>query len=296
MLDRQQLLRSFCQQERLPESFEELARTYYFPLLDWLLTQRKQVEGRPLIVGINGCQGSGKSTLASLIARILEAEQQGKVALLSIDDIYLGRQQRLALAEHVHPLLITRGVPGTHDIELGQRVLNTLCRQHETDCTAIPRFDKASDDRLPMAQWPQVCGALDTIILEGWCVGSVPQTPMELVDPINELERHEDTDGRWRHFVNQSLYNYQPLFAGIDKLIMLKAPDFDCVFHWRRLQEQKLAEQRPGNAIMSDQEIARFIQHYQRLTQANIATLPEVADVVFSLNSQHEISSAYYSQ
>lgn len=295
MSARQQLLRLIIAEEGLPASFEKLAQTYYFPLIDWLRKQRPIVAGRPLLVGINGCQGSGKSTLATLIARVLEAEQRKKVAVLSIDDLYLTRQQRQQLAEQVHPLLQTRGVPGTHDIELGLHVLDSLCQHHEGACTALPRFDKASDDRLPEVQWPRLCGPVDTIILEGWCVGSMPQPAAALCDPVNDLEMNEDTDGRWRHFVNESLYNYQPLFARLDKLIMLKAPDFGCVFQWRLLQEQKLAARQPGDALMSEPEIARFIQHYQRLTQANIDQLADVADVVFSLDSQHEISSAFYS-
>ncbi len=37
--------------------------------------------------------------------------------LLSIDDYYLSKIERLRISQKVHPLLITRGVPGTHDIK-----------------------------------------------------------------------------------------------------------------------------------------------------------------------------------
>jgi D-glycerate 3-kinase len=296
LLDHQQLLRQFIATEKLPASFETLAQTYYLPLLDWILSQRKAVSAGPLILGINGCQGSGKSTLAALITHWLEAELGWQVAVLSLDDLYLTKRKRLDLAAQVHPLLITRGVPGTHDITLGQQVLDSLCSQQHGGCSALPRFDKASDDRLPESQWPKLYGVVDTVILEGWCLGSAPQPVEALQYPGNELERKEDADGHWRQFVNQSLYNYRPLFTRLNKLIMLKAPDFGCVFQWRLLQEQKLAASNAGAALMSEAEITRFIQHYQRLTQTNIAQLTDVADIVFNLGPNHEISAAIYSQ
>ena len=38
------------------------------------------------------------------------------VAVLSLDDLYLTRAQRQRLALDVHPLLATRGPPGSHDL------------------------------------------------------------------------------------------------------------------------------------------------------------------------------------
>lgn len=290
---RESLLLDFVAAEQLPDAFAALARRYYFPLLDWLWQQRLAVSDGPLLLGINGCQGSGKSTAAALIARILEAERHCRVAVLSIDDLYLTHQQRQTLAQTVHPLLATRGVPGTHDIELGLDVIERLWRG---EVTALPRFDKASDDRAPESQWPRVAGPVDLIILEGWCVGSRPQREAELREPINTLERQEDSDGRWRHFANQRLYNYQPLFRRLHKLVMLKAPDFDCVYRWRLLQEQKLArQQKRGARIMNEREIARFVQHYERLTRDNLERLATRADVLLTLNDQHDIIKASYS-
>lgn len=290
---RESLLLDFVACEQLPDTFATLAHRYYFPLLDWLWQQRQAVDGSPLLLGINGCQGSGKSTLAALIARALAAERHCRVAVLSIDDLYLTRQQRQTLARTVHPLLATRGVPGTHDIELGLDLLDRLCRG---ETTALPRFDKARDDRAPESEWPRLVGPADLIILEGWCVGSRPQREEQLLEPINVLERQEDPGGRWRHFANQSLYNYQPLFRRLHKLIMLKAPDFDCVYRWRLLQEQKLArQQKPGAQLMNEGEIARFVQHYERLTRDNLERLGASADVLFTLNDQHDIIKASYS-
>ncbi|MYJ73656.1 MAG: hypothetical protein F4089_00575, partial [Gammaproteobacteria bacterium] len=65
--------------------------------------------------GLGGGQGAGKSTLGRLIAQA--GSMLGiRIEVLSIDDFYLTKEQRLQLAEDVHPLLATRGPPGTHDV------------------------------------------------------------------------------------------------------------------------------------------------------------------------------------
>ena len=70
---------------------------------------------RPYVLGLSGLQGSGKSTLARVIKT--QAEQRGwPTEVLSLDDFYYSRSEREALAHQVHPLLRTRGVPGTHEI------------------------------------------------------------------------------------------------------------------------------------------------------------------------------------
>ena len=72
------------------------------------------------VVAITGSQGSGKSTLAKILVRQLN--DLGKsAACVSLDDFYLPKQDRIELGRRVHPLLVTRGVPGTHDSgRLGQ--------------------------------------------------------------------------------------------------------------------------------------------------------------------------------
>ena len=41
-----------------------------------------------------------------------------KVFRISIDDFYKTRKERVSLSKKVHPMLLTRGVPGTHDINM----------------------------------------------------------------------------------------------------------------------------------------------------------------------------------
>ena len=145
------LIGNFIDRHQLPVDFELLAKTYYLPLGDWLRQQRQRQD--TLVVGINGCQGSGKSTLADFLQQFLE--YQGlSVASLSIDDLYLTRAQRQQLAKTVHPLLQTRGVPGTHDTAMGIALIDQLRQLSKGEQLRLPRFDKASDDRLQCAHRP----------------------------------------------------------------------------------------------------------------------------------------------
>lgn len=240
----------------------------------------------PLVVGICGPQGSGKSTLTALVARLLEARGL-KVATLSIDDLYLSRAERQRLAQTVHPLLATRGVPGTHDPALGLSVLGGLAHQGPT---ALPRFDKAADDRAPQADWPVFEGPADIVLLEGWCVGARPQPAQDLATPVNALERDEDPDGTWRAYANAALAGpYRPLFARLDRLVLLLAPDFAVVRTWRGEQEDKLrarlaAQGRDAGQTLDGPALDRFIAHYERLTRWIAADLPAIADVVVRLD------------
>ncbi|HEX4847424.1 MAG TPA: kinase, partial [Novosphingobium sp.] len=102
------------------------------------------------VLGLSGSQGSGKTTLVAGLEQALEA-QGLRVARLSLDDLYLTRAERIALGQSVHPLLATRGVPGTHDVALGLEVIAALERGK---AAALPRFDKGRDDRADPATWP----------------------------------------------------------------------------------------------------------------------------------------------
>lgn len=247
-----------------------------------LLLERMQ---RPIVVGICGAQGSGKSTVSAGLAERLRATGL-KVALLSIDDIYLTHEERDALAE-VHPLLLTRGVPGTHDVELGLRTIDSCGK---AGICMLPRFSKRDDTREPVNAWEKVEGPVDIMLLEGWCVGAVPQAEDALAEPVNPLEAREDPDGRWRRYVNDCLaHDYQRLFDRIDWLVLLGAPSFDCVAGWRKEQEHKLrasllAAGASLGATLDDAGVDRFIQHYQRITQHILTEMPGRADLTIRLD------------
>ncbi len=286
-----QLIQRFLEAEKLPESYAEDALHWFLPLIEELTGTLTDREPRPLLLGISGAQGTGKSTLSKLIVEAMGAANLRSLCL-SIDDFYLGQAERRKLAESVHPLLKTRGVPGTHDVVLLQSTLDQLKTASASARIPIPRFSKATDDRMSPAEVRLQDGALDLVILEGWFVGATAQDNLELEKPLNELEKDEDADGEWRRFVNGKLQSdYQSIFQLLDRLLMLRAPSFEQVYEWRGLQEEKLrrASDSAATAIMSSEQLRRFIQHYERLTRHCLDTLPEQADTVFELNSEHRV-------
>lgn len=290
-------VKSLCDTERLPASYAETVADCVAPLAERIHDLHREL-GRPVVVGINGAQGSGKSTLALFLANWLRRETGLETACLSIDDIYLGKAERTALSRTLHPLFATRGVPGTHDTALGERVLDALTALGERRTVELPAFDKASDDRLPESQWPTVEAPADVVLFEGWCVGARPQDPAELVEPMNVLETDEDTDGVWRRTVNERLgSDYAALFRRLDMLVMLRIPSFDKVLEWRGLQERKLLDRSHAGSTspaargeLSDAQLRRFIRHYERLTCHMLATMPAYADVVVEIDAEHGYS------
>jgi D-glycerate 3-kinase len=273
--------------ERLPQTYLTFVETVHAPLAEHIAAAARACDST-FTVGVCGSQGSGKSTMALVLRRLLETQGLHTVAV-SIDDLYLTRAARLELSRQIHPLLKTRGVPGTHDVALGLQMLGEL---RHPGTVALPSFDKSQDDRRPPEQWPRMQGPAQVVILEGWCVGAVPQDAAALAAPVNALERDLDGDGTWRRYVNTALAgDYQRLFAQLDRLVLLQAPDFDVVHGWRLEQEHKLrarlaAEGRDPALSMSDAEIERFIQHYERLTRHILAEMPARADVVVRLDAQ----------
>ena len=282
--------KQFLQRNQLPDSYLDSANRWFTPLLKAF----KKPDQTTFIIGINGTQGSGKSTMADYLHTGL-SEQGLRVVSLSLDDFYLTYAERQKLAADVHPLLKTRGVPGTHDIALALQTIKSLSE----DCgeTLIPRFDKSTDDRHSKADFDRITGAVDVIILEGWCVGSKPQSDEALAKPVNQLEQQHDPEGIWRRFANSALAeDYQTLFDKIDTLIMLRAPSFDTVFSWRLEQEKKMIARlarlsdSDHSGIMSEAEIAAFIAHYQRITEFSLAEMPNRADHLFQLDSRRQIT------
>ncbi|MDE2465449.1 MAG: kinase [Alphaproteobacteria bacterium] len=233
---------------------------------------------RPVIVGLCGAQGSGKSTLAQASREHLESLGV-RSAIVSLDDFYLPQAERMKLSTCIHPLLITRGVPGTHDTDLLASCLDQLVQPGYCD---LPRFDKAHDTRAN--EVTRVQTPVEVVLFEGWCVGARPQPSSDLVTPINRLEAEEDPNCTWRNFVQSQLAGpYQNLFASIDALALLEAPDFAIVFEWRR--EQEMALRRQTGAGMSDAQLIRFIAHFERLTRWILLEMPARADWCFRLDA-----------
>jgi D-glycerate 3-kinase len=252
------------------------------PLAD-AIEERYCALERPCFVGLCGPQGSGKSTGGARLQDLL-ASRRLRTAIVSLDDFYLTRADRMSLARDVHPLLVTRGPPGTHDLALGRE---TTSRLLAGESIAIPLFAKHLDDRADPANWPWFDGPADIVVLEGWCVGVRPQLEASLDEPINDLERDFDQEGIWRRHVNSALHDYQSWFESIDYLIQLRPPSFGVVARWRMEQEETLRAKlgkEEAASLMSAEEIERFVQHYERITITLMKDGPVRANAIIDLD------------
>jgi D-glycerate 3-kinase len=281
----------FLAKHQLPLKYQYLSEQYFVPLAHDILTAKKT--DTPLFVGINGCQGSGKTTLADFLVTWFNNTTSLNCIAISIDDFYLSKAARKQLAEDVHPLFVTRGVPGTHDTALMNDTLERLLAKEVG--VALPSFSKHDDDCTPKEQWKTTTKPVDIVILEGWCVGSESQQPFALNDPINELEQLQDPDGVWRRCINSCLANeYKSVFNKIDYKVMLKAPSFGDVFAWRKEQEQKLIDIKgEGSGTMNNAQLVHFISHFERITRENLNTLSNKANALIELDSARDIKGMH---
>ena len=292
------LLQAEIKQQALPAAYLRSVEQWLLPIADDL-RQRQRTKGGMLLVSFNGSQGSGKSTLTRFLALLLKHHFSLNTIDISIDDFYLTRAQRQQLAAQVHPLFVTRGVPGTHDVELARQTLDALRICNRDHPCRLPCFDKAIDDRAPQADWTAIDEPVDIVLFEGWCNHAPVQEEQQLETPVNELERDEDGQLAWRHHANEALRHYhEQLFSQADLLIHLQIPGFDSVYEWRGLQEQKLAAKAgsKGKAVMDEVALRRFIQHYERITRACLATLPRQAQIVVVLDRDHRITAVRFNE
>ena len=286
------MLSAFMTKNTLPDEFKLLVENSYLPLAERIFSKYKE-QGSPYFIGLNGCQGSGKSTLSEYIAEYLSSTHKLNVVVMSLDDFYLSKKARNELAENIHPLFNTRGVPGTHDTVLLHKVINHL--KNEQTGFSIPRFNKATDNPHPKELWEPIEKPIDIIIVEGWCWGVTSQNEAQLLEPVNELEQQYDSKAIWRTYVNDQLkLHYQPLYQHMDFWVALEAPCFNSVYKWRLEQEQKLANRlslAEHSDIMNAEQIFNFIQYFQRLTIHGTSTLPSIANDIFYLDEYRNIAT-----
>lgn len=236
------------------------------------------------VFGITGLQGTGKSTLSAQVAALAEARGL-RAVVLSIDDLYLDQPERQRLGREVHPLLATRGAPGSHDLALGRATFDAL----RAGRARLPAFDKISDRRLPESDWARIDGVPDLVLFEGWFHKVPPQAEAALVAPINALERDDDPDGTWRRWCNAVLAGYAPLWAELGALLFLQGPGFEQVPEWRGQQERTLAAANPGRRTMTQAEVERFVLFFERVSRQALATLPGIADWTVPVDAQRRV-------
>jgi len=266
----------------------------YIPIAFWI-HNKYNIKKKILFIGLSGGQGSGKTTVAFILGIILKTFFRKNTCIISIDDFYKTLNERKKMTKEKHPLFKTRGVPGTHDINLIIKFF-TLIKRKKFRKIKLPKFSKSLDDRLKKKQWLQIDKKPEIVILEGWCVGARPEPYSSLKKTLNLLEEKEDQNLVWRKFVNEKLKKeYKKVFEMIDYFIFIKIPSFKMVFKWRLLQEKKLRKKQIyKKKVMSFNEIKRFIMFYQRITLQMIKDLSKSASVVMLLKKNHEVKKVLY--
>ena len=275
---------------------DKMLKSFLIPICFWI--SKKSNNKKPYFVGLAGGQGTGKTTISSILEIILRKYFKLNVFKISIDDFYRTRKERFNLSNKVHPLLMTRGVPGTHDI----KIMLDFFKKSKTKkfkTFKLPKFNKAVDDRCKKNQWYTIKKMPDVIIFEGWCVGAKAEKNNTLKKSINSLEKANDPKLIWRKYVNKQLKtNYKKLYDQLDCLIYLKAKNFSLLQKWRLIQEKKLwlknKNKKTKNKIMSRGDVINFMQTYQRMTQNMFKFAPKYASIIFNLNNKHQIKSGIY--
>ena len=274
---------------------EKMIKSFLIPLCFWI--NKKSTKKRPFFVGLAGGQGTVKTTISSLIKIILTKYFKLKVFRISIDDFYKTRKERINLSKRVHPMLLTRGVPGTHDINM---MLNFFkkAKSKKFKRLKLPTFNKAIDDRFSKKLWYDLKVRPDVVIFEGWCVGAKSEKNNTLKKTINSMEKAKDQKQIWRKYVNQQLkLKYKNLYSQLNCLIYLRAKNFSLLQKWRLKQERKLwikSKIKSNLKIMSRGDVINFMQTYQRITQNMFRHMPKYASIIFNLNTNHQIKSALY--
>ena len=123
---------------------EKMIKSFLVPISFWLAN--KASKKNPYFVGLAGGQGTGKTTISSILSIILRKYFKLNVFVISIDDFYKTRKERFLLSKKIHPSLMTRGVPGTHDINIMLDFFKKA-KSKKFKSLKLPKFNKATDDR-----------------------------------------------------------------------------------------------------------------------------------------------------
>jgi len=269
---------------------KRMIKIFLIPICFWISKRAKK--NKPFMLGLAGGQGSGKTTISSILTLILQKYFKLNVFKVSIDDFYKTRRDRKLLSKNKHPLLMTRGVPGTHDIDLMLSFFKKI-KDKNFKILEVPTFNKATDDRCSKSLWHKVKKKPDVVIFEGWCVGARAQSSSQLKKPINSLEKVYDKGAKWRiHVNNQLKKKYKALFEQLDGLLYLKAKNFNLLREWRLKQERKLwvqTKNKKNLKIMSGGDVINFMQTYQRITQQMFKDALKSSSIIMNLNSNHQI-------
>ena len=233
---------------------------------------------------IAGSQGSGKSSLSKLIKLYLEKFCYKSVVIISMDDFYLSKNQRTQLSKNIHPLFLTRGVPGTHDLELMNKKIGQIFNKEFP--IHLPIFDKVLDTR--KRTYKKVLKA-DVVIFEGWCAGAHPVDQNYLQKNFNNLEKHEDKNFIWRNSYNKYLNEYQKLFSQFNFFIYFQFNQWDHVLNWKYKQELELRDKKKDLGLKK--YLREFIQYYEKVSKWMHLKVPKYCNILIKLDAHQKIKS-----
>ena len=233
---------------------------------------------------IAGSQGSGKSSLSKLIKLYLEKFCYKSVVIISMDDFYLSKSQRTQLSKNIHPLFLTRGVPGTHDLELMNKKIKQILNKEFP--IYLPIFDKVSDSR--KRTYKKILKA-DVVIFEGWCAGARPVDQNYLQKNFNNLEKHKDKNFIWRNSYNKYLNEYQKLFSQFNFFIYFQFNHWDHVLNWKYKQELELRDKKKDLGLKK--YLREFIQYYEKVSKWMHLKVPKYCNILIKLDAHQKIKS-----
>jgi len=231
---------------------------------------------------IAGPQGSGKSSLSKLIKLYLEKFYDKSVIIISMDDFYLSKKQRTQLSKNIHPLFLTRGVPGTHDLGLMNKKIKQILNKEFP--IYLPIFDKVSDTR--KRTYKKVLKA-DVIIFEGWCAGAQPVDLNYLQKNFNNLEKHKDKNFIWRNSYNKYLNEYQKIFSKFNYFIYFQFNHWDHVLNWKYKQELELRDKKKDLALKK--YLKEFVQYYEKVSKWMHLKVPKYCNILIKLDTHQKI-------
>lgn len=196
--------------------------------------------------------------------------------LTMYQDLYLPHDQLTAVALRypTNPLLHGRGQPGTHDVDIGTKILQDF--RDNASTIRIPVYDKSAHeglgDRLP--SWHVIEGAVDIVLFEGWCLGfhsvpmSVLQRTMEVAKDVTPAPAYAAYTLQDVSLINQELAVWEqawyPLLDAFIQLYPITPPGtspWSLVYAWR-LEAEHTMKQRNGGHGMTDEQVKAFVQRY----------------------------------
>lgn len=226
--------------------------------------------------------GSGKTTVSTALLSLLASPPHSlRVAAFSLDDLYLPHDGLVAVrnANPDNKLLAGRGLPGTHDVALGRKILAELSQINEhpdkAQTVQLPIFDKSlfagEGDR--SQETVTVQAPLDVVLFEGWSVGFCPTTDEELEQRYAAAEQACDssvsTTPAFLHHslqdlktVNSLLRNTaEQLWGFFTVFIQLELASLSQIYFWRLEQEHAMLS-RNGGIGMTDEQVKVFVDRY----------------------------------